>query len=322
MRQENYERLQERSRREFGDRRNFRDESNQRDLNRPQNLMSGSRSDYDDNARGGEDRGWFDRASDEVSSWFGGDERDNRNQTRDARDRNINEYDGNSYHSNPAGYTPKEANPFYPTTNRIYERDDRSEQDDFSNRNFQSNQNRNFNQSRGFASMENQNNRQPQQNRWRDWHDTRAGDLMTRNVASVHPNETVQRAARLMRDEDCGALPVVDRQGRMIGMITDRDITVRLVADGADPRFAQVQDCMTDEVFACHANDPIEGCIRLMKQHQVRRMPVVNDRNQLLGIISQGDLVRHADMNKHQGERHALTDMIAGVSEPSNSAYR
>ncbi|MDQ4121212.1 MAG: CBS domain-containing protein [Acidobacteriota bacterium] len=322
MRQDAYDRLQEQSRREFGNRRNFQDESNRDEFNRPQNLSS-SRSDYRDN--GGDDRGWFERASNEVSSWFGGDDRDNRNHTRNARDRNINEYDGNSYHSYPSGYTPKEANPYYPTTNRIYERDDRrSERDDFPNRNNQSNQNRNFNQSRGFASMGNQNyqQQQGQQNRWRDWHDTRAGDLMSRNVATVHPNDTVQRAARLMRDEDCGALPVIDRQGQMIGMITDRDITVRLVADGADPRFAQVQDCMTDEVFACHVNDPIEHCIRAMKEHQIRRLAIVNDRNQLLGIVSQSDLARHADMNKQQGERHAITDMIAGVSEPSNSAYR
>lgn len=322
MRHDSYERLRERSRREIGDRRDFRGESNEGESYHPQNLTSRQRTDYSTDHARGDERGWFDKATDEVSSWFGGDDRDNRNQSRDARNRNINPHDDNSYHSYQAGYTPKEANPFYPNTNRIREREDRSsERDDFSNRNLQSNQNRNYNQSRGFASAGNQSNRQ-QRNRWRDWHDTRAGDMMTGNVATVQPNDTVQRAARLMRDEDCGALPVLDRQGRIIGMITDRDITVRLVADGADPRYAQVQDCMTDEVFACQADDPIEGCIRTMKQHQVRRIPVVNERNQLLGIISQGDLARHADMNKHQGERHALTDMIAGVSEPSNSAYR
>lgn len=315
MRGDAYQRLQERSRREFGARRDLPGESDRRDLNRPQSLRS-ERSDYD-RSLGADERSWVDRAADEVSGWFGGD-RDNRNQTRSARERNFNEYDGNSYHSYQADYTPKEANPFYPTTNRIYERDERdTERGEFSN------QNRDYNQPRGFVAPENQNTRQqPARGRWRDWHDTRAGDLMSRNVATVQPNETVQRAARLMRDEDCGALPVLDRQGRIIGMITDRDITVRIVADGADPRYAQVQDCMTDDVFACHADDPIEGCIRTMKQHQVRRIPVINDRNQLLGIISQGDLARHADINKQQGERHAVTDMIAGVSEPSNSAYR
>jgi CBS domain-containing protein len=328
MRQDNYERLQERSRREFGDRQRYGG-SNSGDYDRSENSGNAS-SDYGDNAYGGENRGWFEKASDEVSSWFGGNEGNDRNQT--ARDRNINEYDGNSYHSYQAGYTPKEANPYYPTTNRIYERND--DRENYSNRNTQSNQGDfNRNQSRGFSSMGNQThqmrnqgnqfeNQNRQQNRWRDWHDTRAGDLMTRNVTTVHPNDSVQHAARLMRDEDCGAIPVVDRNGRMIGMITDRDITIRLVADGNDPRRAQVQDCMTDEVFACHANDPIEGCIRSMKEHQVRRMVIVNDRNQVLGIISQGDLARYADMNKRQGQRHAFTDMVAEVSEPSNKAYR
>lgn len=320
MRRDSYERLQERSRRELGERQNFRGSSNQPDERRQ---MRGSeqfndRDDYD-NSRN--DRGWFERASSEVSSWFGGNDESPGRERNVRSNANENEYDGNSIHSYQAGYTPKEANSFYPTTNRIQERDNRAERGDFSNQNYQPNQqNRDVSRTRAFVAMNAQES--GQQRRWRDWHDTRAGDLMTRNVATVYPNDTAQFAARLMRDEDCGALPVIDRQGRMIGMITDRDITIRLVADGADPRLAQVRDCMTAEVFACHADDPIEGCIGLMRQHQVRRMPIVNDRNQLLGIVSQGDLVRHAEMNKQKGERHALTDMIAEVSEPSNNAYR
>jgi CBS domain-containing protein len=337
MRRDSYERLQEQSRREFGNRQDLRGGSNQPDERRQirGSEQSNNRDNYDN---GRNERGWFDKASDEVSSWFGGDN-SNRSRDRNLRSNgNENEYERDDIHGYQAGHTPKEANPFYPTTNRIQQRGGNSERftgNDSSNQDYQPNQNRdfnkinqnrNFNQPRGFASggsasMQNQNN-QLQQRRWRDWHDTRAGDLMTRNVATVHPNDTAQHAARLMRDEDCGALPVIDRQGRMIGMVTDRDITIRIVADGVDPRFALVQDCMTDEVFACHADDPIEACIRQMKQHQVRRMPIVNDRNQLLGIVSQGDLIRHAEMNKNQGERHALTNMIAEVSEPSNNAYR
>jgi hypothetical protein len=93
MRQDNYDRLQERSRREFGDRRRFGG-SNSGDYDRSENRGNG-RSDYDDNAYGGENRGWLEKASDEVSSWFGGDENGIRSQTRDARDRNENEYDDN-----------------------------------------------------------------------------------------------------------------------------------------------------------------------------------------------------------------------------------
>lgn len=265
------------------------------------------------NTRGNrDDRGWIDKASDEVSSWFGDEDAWRRRQRDERADGNYNEYDENSYHSYQGGYTPKEANPFYPTTNRIY--------DDSDNSGFSSSRRR-------FIGMgenrDDSGNRENRGNRRRDYDDTRAGDLMSRNVSTVLPNDTAQQAARIMRDEDCGALPVVDRMGRIIGMVTDRDITIRLVASGADPRYSQVQDCMTDEVFACHVNDSVEDCMREMSRHQVRRMPIVNDRNQVLGIVSQSDLARHAEMNRrNQNERRAFTDMLAEVSEPSDGAYR
>jgi CBS domain-containing protein len=148
----------------------------------------------------------------------------------------------------------------------------------------------------------------------------RAGNLMTRDVATVHPNDTAQFAARMMRDHDCGAIPVIERQGRIIGMVTDRDITVRLVASGADIRFAQVQDCMTDEVFACHVDDSLESCMRQMSQHQIRRLPVVDNYDRIVGIISQSDLAQYAE--DHQDRRGGFTDMIAEVSERSKDSYR
>ncbi len=199
-------------------------------------------------------------------------------------------------------------------TNRIYKPEDRNQ----NNSQFRSYSENRENRNRGITRNYNSSER----NRWRDWHDTRASDLMTRNVATVHRNDTAQQAARIMRDYDCGAIPVVDRENRMIGMVTDRDITIRLVASGADPRFAQVGDCMTDEVFSCHEDDRVEDCMRAMSEHQVRRMPIVDDRNRVLGIISQGDLARHAAMNPNKGERRAVANMIGEVSEPSYDAYR
>jgi CBS domain-containing protein len=145
---------------------------------------------------------------------------------------------------------------------------------------------------------------------------------MTRDVATVFPDDSVQYATRIMRDEDCGALPVVDSRGRMIGMITDRDVAVRLVADGYDATHAIVADCMTDEVFACHVNDPLRGCMDVMSRHQIRRLPILNDRDQVIGIVSQGDLSRHAADSRGQAERHEFTETMGAVSEPSSSAYR
>lgn len=155
----------------------------------------------------------------------------------------------------------------------------------------------------------------------RDWHNLLAGDVMTREVATVHPNDSVQYATRIMRDEDCGALPVVDRFGRMMGMITDRDVAMRLVADGYDASHASVAEAMTDEVFACHVNDPLESCMRSMSRHQIRRMPILNNREQVIGIVSQSDLSRHAVANRGMGERRAFSDVMCAVSEPTSDPY-
>jgi CBS domain-containing protein len=149
------------------------------------------------------------------------------------------------------------------------------------------------------------------------WTDLSARDLMTRDVLSVHPAETVERAARMMRECDCGAIPVVDGEDRLVGVITDRDITVRLVARGVDVRRAFVDDCMTDQAFACRTNDPIEECMREMARHQIRRLPIVDDQDRLVGILSQGDLAQHAGRNAGRGERRALAETLSAVSEPT-----
>ena len=104
---------------------------------------------------------------------------------------------------------------------------------------------------------------------------------MTRNVATVMPHDSVQFAARIMRDEDCGALPVVDRNGRLVGMITDRDITVRLVASGYNVNHMLVSDCMTEKTFACHAEESVRDCMSMMSRHQIRRLPIVDDRDRV-----------------------------------------
>lgn len=154
-------------------------------------------------------------------------------------------------------------------------------------------------------------------------YEPRAGDVMTRNVVSVHPEDTIERAAWLMGECDCGALPVVDGNSRLIGMITDRDITVRIAGRGLDPRRARVEECMTREAFACHANDSIEECMRQMAQHQIRRLPIVYDDNRLAGIISQADLARRVGSGQERYEDHReMNDYLYEVSEPSRGAYR
>ena len=154
------------------------------------------------------------------------------------------------------------------------------------------------------------------------WTNARARDVMTFNVACVHPTDSAEYAARLMRDCDCGALPVVDREGRLMGMITDRDLAVRLVARGANIRDARVHDCMTDDAFACQETSSIDDCMREMSRHQVRRMPIVDRAGHVVGIVSQGDLARHAEHHRGSGERRAVADVLGAISEPSAQPYR
>jgi CBS domain-containing protein len=119
-----------------------------------------------------------------------------------------------------------------------------------------------------------------------------AGDVMTARVMTVRPEDSIEFAARLMSESDCGALPVVDASRQLLGIITDRDIMVRLIAKGVSVPHAQVSDCMTDEAFACDVNSSVESCIFAMSWHQVRRIPIVDQDHRVVGILSKGDLER------------------------------
>ena len=150
----------------------------------------------------------------------------------------------------------------------------------------------------------------------------RVGDVMTGDVCTIHFSDSVENAARAMVRRDCGALPVVNDGGRLIGMVTDRDIVTRVIARGLDPRRARVDECMSDRVFACYEEDLIESCLWLMSRHQVRRIPVVDDRDRVVGIVSQADLARHAGAFPGHGERQAFADVMCAVSEPTPAPYR
>lgn len=114
-------------------------------------------------------------------------------------------------------------------------------------------------------------------------------DIMTTNVECVWPDDTLQEAALKMKEMEIGPLPVCDG-GEILGMITDRDITVRSVAQGCDPRCTMVRDIMTREVVRCYEDDECEEAERLMETRQVRRVLVVNRDGRLVGIVSLADL--------------------------------
>jgi CBS domain-containing protein len=116
------------------------------------------------------------------------------------------------------------------------------------------------------------------------------GELMTPDVEVIRPDDTLHTAARMMADLDAGVLPVGEND-RLVGMITDRDITVRGVAKGRDPDKTKVRDAMSGEVRYCFDDEDPEEVARKMGSWQVRRLPVLNRDKRLVGIVSLGDLV-------------------------------
>jgi CBS domain-containing protein len=117
----------------------------------------------------------------------------------------------------------------------------------------------------------------------------RAGEVMTRDVVTVRPGATVREAACLMDDLNVGALPVCDGR-RLVGIVTDRDITVRATADGMRPDATPVHAVMTGDVCWCFEDDSIEDIEHEMRRYQIRRMPVVDGRKRLVGMLTLGDL--------------------------------
>lgn len=114
-------------------------------------------------------------------------------------------------------------------------------------------------------------------------------EIMTPAVQCVRPDDNLVEAAGVMRDLDVGVVPVCD-EGKVVGMLTDRDITVRAVAQGADANQMAVRDIMSPQVVCVYEDDSVDAVIRLMEHHQVRRTPVMSIDQRLVGIVSLGDI--------------------------------
>ncbi len=134
-------------------------------------------------------------------------------------------------------------------------------------------------------------------------------DIMTENVAYTNPDATIVEAAQLMQKHNVGSIPVCDENG-VKGIITDRDIVVRNVAHGTDPRTLKVRDVMTSQVRAATPDMDAEEVSMMMAENQVRRIPVVDD-NKLVGIVALGDIANDSRFEMEASE--ALTE----ISRPS-----
>lgn len=118
--------------------------------------------------------------------------------------------------------------------------------------------------------------------------------LMTRDVMACRPWDSGLRAAQLMWDFDCGALPVTDASGRLLGMLTDRDLCMAAYLQGKRLDELRVQDVIARAAIVCRRDDPVSAAHSLMRQYQIRRVPVVDDQGRLCGILSLADLLRDA----------------------------
>ena len=114
-------------------------------------------------------------------------------------------------------------------------------------------------------------------------------DVMTRDVELTSPEATLQEAAKTMAKEDVGFLPVGEHD-RMVGMITDRDIAVRAVAMGRDPKTTKVRDAMTERVLYCFEDEDVEKAAESMSRELIRRLPIVDRNKRLVGVVSLGDI--------------------------------
>ena len=135
-------------------------------------------------------------------------------------------------------------------------------------------------------------------------------DVMTRDIQDIPPEATLKQAAETMRSLDVGALPVCENN-RVIGMLTDRDIAMRAVAEGYDPNEAHVRDAMTGELIYCYEDDTVENAAKLMEEKQIRRLPVMDRNQRLCGIVSLGDLATRTRDDRMSGE------VLEQVSEPN-----
>jgi CBS domain-containing protein len=136
-------------------------------------------------------------------------------------------------------------------------------------------------------------------------------DVMTENVRTVRPDTALPDVARIMRDEDIGVVPVADND-RLVGMVTDRDIVVRAVAEGEGVERQTAGEVMSPKIACCREDDDVEDVLRNMGEQQVRRLPVVDSEMRVVGIVSLGDLSRTAQPAE-------AGESLAEISSPSSS---
>lgn len=146
-------------------------------------------------------------------------------------------------------------------------------------------------------------------------------ELMTRAVVSVRAHDSLGAAARLMWDHDCGAVPVLDDADRVVGMLTDRDICMATWSRDRSPWQIQASEAMSRELFHCSPNDTIAAVENLLREKQLRRMPVLDHKGELVGILSLADIARRGNQAALSGPNtDHVTATLASICRPQAHA--
>ena len=150
----------------------------------------------------------------------------------------------------------------------------------------------------------------------------RIEQLMSRPVQTCHPEDGLDAAARKMWDNDCGAIPVVDADGKLVGIITDRDICMAAMFQAKPLQAIPVAAVMTRQVYACDEADSIETAERMMQLRQIRRVPVLADGGRPVGILSLNDIAREAGASRKNGNDREVVQTLAAICEPHAHALQ
>jgi CBS domain-containing protein len=142
-------------------------------------------------------------------------------------------------------------------------------------------------------------------------------DIMTKSPAVCEPETPLTEVARMMVEHDCGAIPVVNSQSdpTPVGIITDRDIVVRIVAEGQSPSEHVVRDAMSSSVATVHGNNSLQTALGVMEDYQVRRVPVINEQGHVIGILAQADIALNASSDQ-------TADVLRDVSEDEDELLK
>jgi CBS domain-containing protein len=136
-------------------------------------------------------------------------------------------------------------------------------------------------------------------------------DVMTTDPVCCRLTDTAQTVAKILRDEDIGSVPIISEEKKLEGIITDRDLCCTIVAEGLDPRTTSINNYVTRKPLTCRADDDLDECERAMQKHQIRRIPVVDNQERCIGVVSQADLALREEPQK-------VKQTVAEISKPGH----